>query len=189
MHAGGALRAERSGAKCTRWANPGSEAATCWRQTRSGGEKVRRIRRHLRRLAPRSVVLAEDETDLLLFPPLRASWSPRGHPQEVVLRGGNARRVLFGTLNPRTGHRLYLVRERQRGEDFQAFLEVVHAHYRAWHVVLLLDEDPSHTAKASQALAAVYGITLEWLPKRSPPPDPLSRLAVPSRTRSPALLI
>lgn len=122
------------------------------------------------------MALAEDEVELLLFPPLRASWSPRGHPQEVVLPGGNAKRVLFGTLNLRTGHRLYLVRERQRGEDFRAFLEVVHGRYRGWHVVLLLDEDPSHTAKESQALAAAYGITLVWLPKRSPHLNPMDHL-------------
>lgn len=122
------------------------------------------------------MVLAEDETDLLLFPPLRASWSPRGHPQEVWLPGGNARRVLFGALNPRTGHRLSLVREHQRGEDFQAFLEVVRAHYRGRRVMLLLDEDPSHTAKASQQLALQYGIRLEWLPKRSPHLNPMDHV-------------
>jgi hypothetical protein len=38
------------------------------------------------------VVLAEDETDLLLFPPLRASWSPRGEPAQVMLTGRNANR-------------------------------------------------------------------------------------------------
>ncbi len=122
------------------------------------------------------MILAEDETDLLLLPPLRASWSLRGHPQEVRLRGGNARRVLFGAVNLRTGHRVALVRERQRAEDFQPFLALLHRRYRAWHVVLLLDEDPSHTAKASQRLAAEYGIQLEWLPKRSPHLNPMDHL-------------
>lgn len=122
------------------------------------------------------MVLAEDEVDLLLFPPLRASWSPRGHPQEVWLSGGNARRVLFATLNLRTGHRVYGVRERQRGEDFRAFLEVLRARYRGWRPVLLLDEDSSHTATESQALAAEYGIRLVWLPKRSPHLNPMDHL-------------
>jgi hypothetical protein len=93
------------------------------------------------------VVLAEDETDLLLFPPLRAAWSPRGRPKEVLLCGRNARRVVFGAMNLTTGRRLLLPRERQRAGDFQAFLRAVHSAYRGWHVAMLLDEDPSHTAK------------------------------------------
>ncbi len=140
------------------------------------GKKMERIRHFLANLGPRSVILAEDETDLSLFPPLRSSWSPRGHPQEVLLSGKNDRRVLFGALSVRTGHRVSLVRERHRGEDFRAFLEVVHRHYRAWYVVVLLDEDSSHTAGESQLLAADYGLALIWLPKRSPHLNPMDHL-------------
>jgi transposase len=130
--------------------------------------KKRRIRRQIHDLPPRSVVLFEDETDLLLFPPLRACWSLRGQDAEVRLCGANARRVLFGTVNIRTGNRLLYVRQRQRGEDFQAFLQVLHQHYRGWHIVLLLDEDSSHTANKSRRLAADLQIRLLWLPHRSP---------------------
>lgn len=63
----------------------------------------KRIRLQIKRLPPRSVVLAEDETNLLLFPPLRAAWSPRGQAKRVVLSGRNARRTVFGALNLRTG--------------------------------------------------------------------------------------
>lgn len=112
--------------------------------------------------------LFEDETDLLLFPPLRAAWGVRGQPREVRITGRNARRVIFGTINLTTGHRLFLARKRQRGEDFRAFLPMIHSHYRGWHVALLLDEDPSHTAQDSQDLAADLGMKLLWLPKRSP---------------------
>lgn len=110
----------------------------------------------------------EDETDLLLFPPLRSAWGRRGQPLEVRLSGGNARRVVFGTINMKTGHRLFLARKRQRSEDFQTFLLMVAHHYRGRPVALLLDEDPSHTAQASQAQAAELGIRLIWLPKRCP---------------------
>lgn len=122
------------------------------------------------------MLLAEDETDLLLFPPLRARWSPRGQPAQVVLSGRNARRVVFGAMNLATGHRLFLARPHQRAGDFQAFLEQVHGHYRGWHVVLLLDEDPSHTATASQARAADFGMRLLWLPKRCPELNPMDTL-------------
>ena len=101
-------------------------------------------------------MLAQDETDLLLFPPLRACWALRGGSAEVRLCGANALRVLFGALNVRTGTRVLLARERQRAGDFQAFLELVHDRYRGWHVALLLDEDPSHTAAGSTALADPY---------------------------------
>lgn len=122
------------------------------------------------------MILAEDETDLLLFPPLRSAWSPRGHPQQVVLSGRNAKRVLFGSINIHTGHRLSLVRFKQRSEDFRAFLELVHDHYRAWDVVMLVDGDSSHTAQASGRLADRYEIELVWLPKRSPHLNPMDHL-------------
>jgi transposase len=122
------------------------------------------------------VVLAEDETDLLLFPPLRAAWSPRGQPKEVLLSGRNGRRVVFGAMNLRTGRRVLLARDRQRAGDFQAFLRVVRSAYRGWRVVLLLDEDPSHTAKGSVALAERFGMELLWLPKRAPKLNPMDTL-------------
>ena len=127
-------------------------------------------------MPPRTALLAEDETDLLLFPPLRACWSPRGQPKEVSLSGRNARRVVFGALNLRTGHRLLLAREHQRAVDYQAFLELVHLRYRGWPVALLLDEDSSHTAAASRARAEELGVELLWLPKRSPHLNPMDHL-------------
>jgi hypothetical protein len=122
------------------------------------------------------MLLAEDETDLLLFPPLRAGWALKGERKEVPLSGRNARRVVFGCLNLRTGTRLFLVRQRQRAGDFQAFLDVLHDHYRGWNVALLLDEDPSHTAAGSRRAAERWGIELIWLPKRAPELNPLDHL-------------
>lgn len=122
------------------------------------------------------MALVEDETDLLLFPPLRAMWSPRGEPARVMLSGANARRVVFGCMNLATGHRLFLARPRQRAEDFQAFLRLVRRHYRGWQVTIVLDRDRSHDAHASQALAARLGIRLLWLPKRAPELNPMDTL-------------
>jgi len=120
------------------------------------------------------VVLAQDETDLLLFPPLRAAWSKRGEAARVWLSGRNARRVIFGAMNLRTGTRLLVPRQRGRSGDFQAFLAEVRSHYRGWHVALLLDEDPCHTAKAS--LRQAEGMTLLWLPNRAPKLNPMDTL-------------
>src|SRR5215831_1492987 len=76
-----------------------------------------------------AVLLLEDETLLRLFPPLRACWAWRGQQAVVPITGRNAKRVLFGTINPRTGHRVMLRRRRMRQEDFQAFLQLLGARY------------------------------------------------------------
>src|SRR5262249_39991735 len=125
-------------------------------------------------LPRRSVVLAQDESDLLLFPPLRAAWSKRGTDATVWLSGRNARRVIFGAMNLRTGARGFVPRAKGRSGDFRAVLAEVRSAYRGWHVALLLDEDPCHTAKASRTEAE--GMTLLWLPKRSPELNPMDTL-------------
>jgi hypothetical protein len=122
------------------------------------------------------VVLAQDETDLLWLPPLRAGWAKRGQPFDIPISGRNARRVIFGTLNLRTGSRLLLAREYQRSGDFQVFLELIHDRYRGWHTALLLDEDPSHTAVGSTRLAETFEMELLWLPKRAPKLNPMETL-------------
>jgi len=117
-----------------------------------------------------------DETDVLLFPPLRAAWAKRGQPAHVSLTGRNARRVIFGALNLRTGHRVLLCREHQRAPDFCAFLKELRRRYRDRPVALLLDSDPSHTAKMSLHRAAKLTIRLLWLPHRSPELNPMDHL-------------
>ena len=94
----------------------------------------------------------------------------------MPISGNNAKRVLFGTLNMATGHRLFLARKRQRGEDFRAFLELVREHYRSWDLLLLLDGDSSHTAAASLERAAALDVELLWLPKRDPHLNPMDHL-------------
>jgi hypothetical protein len=111
---------------------------------------------------------------LLLFPPLRAGWSPKGAPAKVYLTGRNDRRVIFGAMNLMTGTRLILPRPKGRTGDFQAFLDAIRDLYRGWHIALLLDEDPCHTAKAS--LRKAEGISLLWLPNRAPELNPIETL-------------
>jgi transposase len=123
-------------------------------------------------------VLIEDETDLLLFPPLRAGWGVRGTSKKVDLSGRNQKRVLFGALNPLTGRLHLLARQRARASDFCAFLRLLRLHYRPYHrpLVLILDEHPSHTAKVSRAVAEELNILLAFLPKRSPHLNPMDHL-------------
>ena len=122
------------------------------------------------------MLLALDETDLLLLPPLRAGWARRGQPAPVSISGQNARRPVFGSLNLRTGHALFLAQRYKRAANFQAFLKLIHGHYRGWSVALLLDENSCHTAQSSLRLARTLGIQLVWLPKRSPHLNPMEHL-------------
>jgi len=124
----------------------------------------------------RSVVLFEDETDLLLLPPLRAAWTLRGKPAHVPITGVNAKRVVWGVLNVLTGYRLLWESAKQRAEDFCDFLEIVSSHFRGWHVALLLDSDSSHTAGISQDEADELDIEMIPMPMRSPHLNPLDHL-------------
>ncbi len=79
-------------------------------------------------------------------------------------------------MNLRTGLRLFLPREYQRAPDFQVWLWLVHEHYWGWPVAMLLDEDPSHTAKGSGRQAEKLKIKRMWLPKRAPKLNPMDTL-------------
>jgi len=118
----------------------------------------------------------EDETDLMLFPPLRAGWGLKGEPLQVPISGKNARRVVFGAMNLRNGQLWLLTQYRQRADDFQEFLEYLRECYPRRLIALLLDEDSSHTDEETEGVAEDLSIEFIWLPKRSPKLNPLDRL-------------
>ena len=115
-----------------------------------------------------AVLLFQDEIQLRLFPVLRRAWAPRGEPVTVGISGENAKRVLLGTINLRTGHRIVMHYTSIRQSGFQAFLRLLRRCYPARPVWLLLDAARSHTAPRSQALAKALHIQLIWLPKQCP---------------------
>ncbi|MFL6334758.1 MAG: transposase, partial [Pyrinomonadaceae bacterium] len=108
----------------------------------------------------------EDETILRLFPVLRRAWSLRGQQAEVPITGRNAKRVLFTTINLRTGRRICRRGANMRQVNFHALLSEVRRRYRERPVWMLLDEAPCHLAARSEALAAALDIHLVWLPKQ-----------------------
>lgn len=118
----------------------------------------------------------EDETDLLLFPPLRKDWMPRGTTRRVLISGWNEKRVIFGAINVRTGKLLTLARHRNCGEGFRFFLRHLRATYRRWPICLILDRHPGHWNPESKRLARELGIRLLWLPKRAPELNPMDTL-------------
>jgi transposase len=147
----------------------------CCRRT-PRARKKRALRRRAHGLPARTALLAEDETDLRLFPPLRAGWAKRGEPAPVPISGANAKRVVFGAMNLRTGTRLFRACRHGRGADFRSFLGLVRERYRGRGVALLLDEDSCHTAGESRRAAERLGVELLWLPTRSPHLNPMDHL-------------
>jgi hypothetical protein len=122
------------------------------------------------------VLLFIDETTLRWFPPLRFAWGFRGEQVVVKITGRNAKRILFGAINPRTGHRLVLRRPRQRQEDFQAFLRHLRQRYPGRPLWLLLDKAPCHEAARSQQLASRLGVKFLWLPTQCPELNAMDQL-------------
>ena len=94
----------------------------------------------------------------------------------MPISGVNAKRVVYGILNIKTGKRLLWTLLRHRATDFQEFLEIVRWYNRGWHIAMVLDENSSHTAAASQQLANHLNMELLWLPKRSPHLNPMDHL-------------
>ena len=102
---------------------------------------------------------------LRLFPVLRRAWALRGEQAHVPITGRNAKRVLFGAINLRTGHRVLLRRPNMQQAHFQAFLRLLREAYPGRRMALRLDEAPGHRAAKRQGLAAQLDIGLIWLPK------------------------
>ena len=119
-------------------------------------------------MPPGAVLLFADETILRLYPPLRAKWAARGEQPRVRITGRNAKRVVYGAVNPRTGHRVLMRGASMRQEQFQAFLRLLRGRYPGRPLWLVLDEAGSHPAVRSLRLAAELEVELVWLPKQCP---------------------
>lgn len=113
-----------------------------------------------------AALLFEDETVIRLFPNLRRAWSFKGEQGHIGISGRNDQRVLFGTINMRTGHRLIMLQRYMRQDGFQALLRELRRIYKGRPIWLILDNSTIHTAIKSLALAQELNITLIWLPKQ-----------------------
>jgi transposase len=123
------------------------------------------------------VLLFVDATRLRLFPPLRSVWARKGEQALVPVTGRNAKRVLFGAINVRTGHRIVVQRRGEGAPDAQRLLKAIRHGYRhAATIWLLLDEASAHTAEGTRQLAAQLSIELVWLPKQWPELNAMDQL-------------
>ncbi len=121
-------------------------------------------------------VWVADETALREFPPLRAGWSPRGQPATVLISGRNGRRTILGALNLTSGELVRTVRERCRTDDVLAAVEELGRVRPGVPKLLIWDNAPPHKPHRVRDGAAAAGITLAFLPFRSPELMPLEDL-------------
>ena len=117
-----------------------------------------------------------DETALREFPPLRAGWSKRGEPATVLISGRNGRRTILGTLNVTSGELVTTVRDRCRTDDVLVAVEALGVVRPEVPKLLVWDNAPPHHPYRVRDAAAAVGITLAFLPFRSPELMPLEDL-------------
>jgi transposase len=130
----------------------------------------------LKRALPSEPILVADETILRIFPPLRMAWGMIGRQIRVPITGQNARRVLYGAIHIRSGHRVLLGARTMRQTEFHTFLRKLRRGYRRGHIWLVLDQHGSHGAKATQELARGLRIELLPLPRQCPELNPMDHL-------------
>jgi transposase len=114
-----------------------------------------------------------DETTVREYPPLRAGWSQRGSPANVVISGRNAQRVIHGALNIATGEFVTLVQPRSRTAEVVATVEALGQLRPDVPKLLVWDNAPAHHPKRVATAAHLAGIDLAFLPFRSPELMPL----------------
>jgi len=122
------------------------------------------------------VLLFADESEALTHPYLAHVWAKKGADLRVPAPGQSAKVAMLGVLD--WGRRKLIVRtsRTQRSSDFIALLEEVDRRYgpklgvALTPIVLVLDNGPIHTSKASRAALAAraHWLTVEWLPKYAP---------------------
>ena len=127
-------------------------------------------------LAAGGEVWVADETALREFPPLRAGWSLIGHPAVVTITGRNARRTLFGALNVTTGELVSLPLLRCRTDDIVDAVTTLGQVRPEVPKLLLWDNAPPHHPHRVREAATEAGITLAFLPFRSPELMPMEEL-------------
>ena len=128
------------------------------------------------------VLLFADESECLTHPYLASVWAKRGEDLRVPAPGQAQRRALLGAFDAARRELIVVTSARKRSADFLLLLERLdRLHGPApgrpeRPVVLVLDNGPIHTSKATtKALAARPWLTVEWLPKHAPELNAIER--------------
>ncbi len=117
-----------------------------------------------------------DEVTVREFPPLRCAWAKRGEQARVIITGKNPRRVLHTALQVTTGDLVTVVQERNRGAEVVTLVEALGAVRPDTKKLLVWDHAPSHKSRIVREALEAAGITISWLPFRSPELNPCEDL-------------
>ena len=127
-------------------------------------------------------LLFGDEAEALTHPYLAHCWAARGADLRVEAPGRARKRALLGVLDHAKRELVVLTSGTKRSGDFVALLGRLDRVYgpapsrEGRPVVLVLDNGPIHTSKASRrALAARPWLRVEWLPKYAPELNDIER--------------
>jgi transposase len=119
------------------------------------------------------VLLFGDESEALTHPYLAHVWAKKGADLRVPAPGQAAKVAMLGVLDWGRGELVVHTSARKRSADFVALLAEIDWRYgprpgiATKPVVLVLDNGPIHTSKATRAALAAraHWLTVEWLPK------------------------
>ena len=127
-------------------------------------------------------LLFQDESEALTHPYLAHVWAKRGADLRVEAPGQSRKIAMLGVQDAVTGRLIVETSATKKSTDFIALLERIDRDYglqairQRKPVVLVLDNGPIHTSKASRAaMAARPWLTIEWLPKYAPELNDIER--------------
>ena len=122
------------------------------------------------------VLLSGDESEALTHPYLAHAWAKRGADLRVPAPGQAAKVAMLGVLDWARRDLVVRTSRTKRSSDVIALLEELDRRWGprpgevARPVVLVFDNGPIHTSKATRAALAerAHWLTVEWLPKYAP---------------------
>ena len=122
------------------------------------------------------VLLFGDESEALTHPYLAHAWAKKGADLRIPAPGQAAKVALLGVLDWASRTLVVHTSRTKRSTDFIALLEDLDRRYGPQPgrdgkpVVLVLDNGPIHTSKATRAALAAraHWLTIEWLPRYTP---------------------
>ncbi len=122
------------------------------------------------------VLLFADESEALTHPCLACAWARRGADLRVSAPGQAGKVAMMGALDWRDRRLIVTTSKTRRSADFAAFLEDLDHPYGPKPgqcqspVVIVLDNGPIHTGKATRAAPAAraHWLSVAWLPKYAP---------------------
>jgi DDE superfamily endonuclease len=122
------------------------------------------------------VLLFGDESEALTHPYLAHVWAKRGTDLRIPAPGQSTKVAMLGVLDWARRDLIVHTSRTKRSSDFIALLGEVDRRYgpklgvAIQPIVLVLDNGPIHTSKASRAALAerAHWLRVEWLPKYAP---------------------